>query len=67
MAVQRLMNGEWATHMTAPEKEKTLFTMDAAKAMKLMPKTTDKSSLKPPLMSSLFKVNLFQYFAEITE
>ena len=67
MAVQRLMNGERTAHMIAPEKENTLLTMDAAKAMKLMPNTTDRSSLKPPLMSSLFKVNLFQYFAEITE
>jgi len=65
--VQGLMDRKRPTHMTAPEKEKTLFTMDAAKAMKLMPKTTDSSSLNPPEMSSLFKVNLFQYFAEITE
>lgn len=45
--------------MTAPEKEKTLLTMLAANAMKEMPNTTDKSSLKPPEISSLFKVNLF--------
>ena len=67
MAVQRLMNGERTAHITAPEKENTLFTMLAAKAIKEIPKTTESSSLKPPLMSSLFKVNLFQYFAEITE
>ena len=67
MAVQGLMNGEESPHMTAPEKENTEFTMLAAKAMKEIPKTTDKSNLNPPLMSSLFKVNLFQYFAEITE
>ena len=44
--------------MTAPEKEKTLLTMLAANAMKEMPKTTDKSSLKPPLMSSLFMIKM---------
>ena len=44
--------------MTAPEKEKTLLTMEAAKAMKLMPKTTDKSSLKPPEISSLFMMKI---------
>jgi hypothetical protein len=41
--------------MTAPEKEKTLFTMLAAKAIKEMPNTTDSSSLKPPEISSLFR------------
>jgi hypothetical protein len=56
VAVQGLVDGERPAHMTAPEKEKTLFTMDAAKAMKLMQKTTDKSNLNPPLMSSLFRV-----------
>ena len=44
--------------MTAPEKENTLFTMLAAKAIKLMPKTTDSSSLKPPEISSLFIINM---------
>ena len=52
--------------MTAPEKEKTLFTMDAAKAMKLMPKTTDKSNLNPPLMSSLFIINMTPHKAIAT-
>jgi len=41
--------------MIAPVNEKTLFTMLAAKAMKEIPKTTDKSSLNPPDISSLFR------------
>jgi hypothetical protein len=53
VTVQGLMDRQGAVHITAPEKEKTLFTMDAAKAMKLMPKTTDSNSLKPPEISSL--------------
>jgi hypothetical protein len=57
MAVQGLVNRERTTHITAPEKENTEFTILAAKAIKLMPKTTDKSSLNPPLISSLFKAN----------
>lgn len=44
--------------MTAPEKENTEFTMLVAKAMKEMPNTTDKSSLKPPEISSLFMMKI---------
>jgi len=55
VTVQRLMDRDSAVHITAPEKEKTLLTMDAAKAMKLIPNTTDSSSLKPPEISSLFR------------
>jgi hypothetical protein len=58
VTVQRLMHRQGAVHIIAPEKEKTELTMDAAKAMKEMPKTTDKSSLNPPLMSSLFIINI---------
>ena len=54
------------TTMTAPEKEKTLLTMLAANAMKEMPKTTDKSSLKPPLMSSLFMIKMTPHRAIAT-
>jgi hypothetical protein len=54
VTVQGLMNGQDAVHITAPENEKTLLTIDAAKAMKEIPKTTDSNSLKPPLISSLF-------------
>jgi hypothetical protein len=54
VTVQGLMNRQGAVHITAPEKENTELTMDAAKAMKEIPNTTDSSSLKPPLMSSLF-------------
>ena len=52
--------------MTAPEKENTEFTMLVAKAMKEMPNTTDKSSLKPPEISSLFIMQVVFYYAEIT-
>ena len=52
--------------MTAPEKENTEFTMLVAKAMKEMPKTTDKSSLKPPLMSSLFMIKITPHSAIAT-
>lgn len=58
MPVQGLVNGEKAPHITAPEKEKTEFTMLAAKAMKEMPNTTDKSSLKPPDRSSLLVMKM---------
>ena len=57
MAMQGLMDRKSTAHqITAPLKLKTLFTMLAANAMKEMPKTTDKSSLKPPEMSSLFNM-----------
>jgi hypothetical protein len=64
VTVQGLMHRQGAVHITAPEKEKTELTMDAAKAMKEMPKTTDRSSLKPPLMSSLFNANNLLYSFE---
>ena len=38
--------GDHAT--SAPEKEKTVFTMLPAKAMKEMPNTALSNSLKPP-------------------
>jgi hypothetical protein len=60
------MDRERTAHITAPEKEKTLFTMDAAKAMKLMPKTTDRSSLKPPEISSLFRAKKAVYLYGFT-
>jgi hypothetical protein len=60
VAMQGLMDREGAVHSTAPEKENTLLTMDAAKAMNEMPKTTDSSSLKPPLISSLFRARKLQ-------
>jgi hypothetical protein len=66
VAVQGLVNGKGAVHITAPENEKTELTMEAAKAMKEMPKTTDKSNLNPPLMSSLFKAEKRVYIFELT-
>jgi len=55
VAVQGLVDRQGTVHITAPEKENTELTMLAAKAMNEMPKTTDKRSLKPPLISSLFR------------
>jgi len=60
VTVQGLVDRQGAVHITAPEKENTELTMDAAKAMKLIPKTTDSRSLKPPLMSSLFRAEKLQ-------
>lgn len=60
------MDGKSAPHITAPEKEKTEFTILAAKAMKDMPKTTDRSSLKPPLISSLFMMKMTPHSAIAT-
>ena len=61
------MDREGTAHqITAPLKLKTLFTMLAANAMKEMPKTTDKSSLKPPLMSSLFIMKMTPHSAIAT-
>jgi hypothetical protein len=66
VTVQGLVNGKGAVHTTAPEKEKTELTMEAAKAMKEMPKTTDKSSLNPPDISSLFRAKKEVYHFELT-
>lgn len=52
--------------MTAPEKENTLLTMLAAKAIKLMPKTTDNNNLKPPEISSLFMIKMTPHSAIAT-
>lgn len=63
VSMQRLMYGQRPHHSTAPEKENTELTMDDAKAIKEIPKTTPSSSLKPPEMSSLFMMNMIPQIA----
>jgi hypothetical protein len=61
VTVQGLMDQDGAVHITAPEKENTLLTILAANAMNEIPKTTDSNSLKPPLISSLFRAKKIVY------